>query len=71
MPIITSTSKEARQKNIKTEIAAGKPIKQAVAIGYSEQRQAAKKRTSSTGFMPSRPKVGERRSSSDRPSHNR
>ena len=43
MPLIKSTSKKARQKNITTEIDAGKPIKQAVAIGYSEQRQAAKK----------------------------
>lgn len=43
MPLIRSTSKKAREQNIKTEIAAGKPTKQAVAIGYSEQRQAAKK----------------------------
>ena len=40
MPLINSSSKEARQQNIETEIHAGKPIKQAVAIGYSEQRQA-------------------------------
>jgi len=39
MPLIASGSKEARQENIETEIHAGKPIKQAVAIGYSEQRQ--------------------------------
>ena len=38
-----SSSKKAREANIKTEIAAGKPIKQAVAIGYSVQRQAKKK----------------------------
>lgn len=44
MPLIKSKSKAARQTNIKREIAAGKPIKQAVAIGYSEQRQAAKKK---------------------------
>jgi hypothetical protein len=42
MPLIKSTSKKAREKNIKTEIAAGKPPAQAVAIGYSEQRQAKK-----------------------------
>jgi hypothetical protein len=42
MPLIRSTSKKARQKNIRTEIDAGKPPEQAVAIGYSEQRQAAK-----------------------------
>jgi hypothetical protein len=43
MPLIKSSSKAARNKNIKAEIDAGKPIKQAVAIGYSEQRQAKKK----------------------------
>jgi hypothetical protein len=43
MPLIKSTSKKARQKNIETEIAAGKEPKQAVAIGYSVQREAAKK----------------------------
>ena len=44
MPLIHGTSVAARNANIKTEIAAGKPIKQAVAIGYSEQRQAGKPR---------------------------
>lgn len=44
MPLIKSTSKKARQKNIETEIAAGKDPRQAVAIGYSEQRQARKHR---------------------------
>lgn len=40
MPLIHSKSDKARQKNIETEIHAGKPIKQAVAIGYSVQRHA-------------------------------
>ena len=40
MPLIHSGSKEARQENIKTEIDSGKPIKQAVAIGYANQRDA-------------------------------
>lgn len=40
MPLIKSSSDEARQKNIETEIHAGKPIKQAIAIGYSNQREA-------------------------------
>ena len=40
MPLIHSDSKKARQENIKTEIAAGRPIKQAVAIAYSVQRHA-------------------------------
>jgi hypothetical protein len=43
MPLRKSTSKKAREQNIKAEISAGKPIKQAVAIGYSVQRQAKKK----------------------------
>lgn len=38
-----STSKPAFQKNVKTEIAAGKPPKQAVAIAYATKRAAAKK----------------------------
>lgn len=42
MPLKKSTSKAARSSNIRTEIAAGRPVKQAVAIGYSVQRQAAK-----------------------------
>jgi hypothetical protein len=43
MPLTKSTSKEAFKSNIKTEIAAGKPVKQAVAIAYSQKREAAKK----------------------------
>ena len=40
MPLIKSPSDEARQENIHREIEAGRPIKQAVAIGYSTQREA-------------------------------
>jgi hypothetical protein len=40
MPLVKSTSNRARRTNIKREIDAGKPIRQAVAIGYSEQRRA-------------------------------
>jgi hypothetical protein len=43
MPLIKSPSKKAREKNIETEIKAGKKPSQAVAIGYSEQREAKKK----------------------------
>lgn len=39
MPLIQSASKEALQKNIKTEIEAGKDPKQAAAIAYSVQRK--------------------------------
>jgi hypothetical protein len=42
MPLIKSKSKSAFSKNIKTEIAAGKPQKQAVAIAYSVKRSAKK-----------------------------
>lgn len=39
MPLSKGTSNRAREKNIKAEIAAGKSPKQAVAIGYAEQRR--------------------------------
>ncbi len=44
MPLIKSTSKKAFAKNVKKEIAAGKPTKQAVAIAYSTKRTAASKK---------------------------
>lgn len=45
MPLKKSTSKKAVSENIKTEMKAGRPQKQAVAIALSVQRQArAKKR---------------------------
>jgi hypothetical protein len=42
-----STSKKAFQENIKTEIAAGKPQKQAVATAYAVKRRAAAKKRKS------------------------
>ena len=36
MPLVKSKSEKAFKTNIKREIAAGKPQKQAVAIAYSE-----------------------------------
>ena len=44
MPLKKGTSDKTRQANIKKEIAAGKPIKQAVAIGYAVQREAIAKK---------------------------
>ena len=44
MPLKKSTSAKAFKENIKTEIKAGKPVKQAVAIAYAE-KNAAKKTT--------------------------
>lgn len=40
MPLVKSGSNKARSQNIRREIDAGKPVKQAVAIGYSVQRRA-------------------------------
>lgn len=44
MPLKKSTSKAAFKSNVKAEVSAGKPVKQAVAIAYSEKRQAAKRK---------------------------
>lgn len=44
MPLTKSTSKKAFGSNIKKEIAAGKPQKQAVAIAYSVKRKASKRK---------------------------
>ena len=38
-----STTEKAFKQNIKTEVKAGKPVKQAVAISYAVKREAAKK----------------------------
>ena len=43
MPLIKSKSDKAFKENVKKEIKAGKPQKQAVAIAYSVQRQAKKR----------------------------
>lgn len=45
MPLTNSASDDARKKNILAEIHAGKPSKQAVAIGYSIQRRARGKKS--------------------------
>jgi hypothetical protein len=42
MPLIKSKSKEAFGKNVKAEIKAGKPQKQAVAIAYAVKRSVKK-----------------------------
>lgn len=43
MPLKKGKSKAAFSSNVKTEIKAGKPQKQAVAIAYSEQRKKKSK----------------------------
>jgi hypothetical protein len=40
MPLAKSGSKKAFSENVKREMGAGKPQKQAVAIAYSQQRKA-------------------------------
>lgn len=40
MPLMKRASKSAFSYNVKAEMAAGKPQKQAVAIAYSVQRKA-------------------------------
>lgn len=44
MPLTKSKSKKAFQKNVKAEIQAGRPVKQAVAIAFSVKRKAKKKK---------------------------
>lgn len=43
MPLKHGYSKKAIARNIRTEVRAGKPVRQAVAIAYSEARSAARK----------------------------
>lgn len=42
MPLLKSSTKEAREKNIREMIYAGHKPDQAVAAGYSNQREAKK-----------------------------
>jgi len=44
MPLKESKSKKAFEHNIKAEIKAGKPHKQAIAIAYSIKRKAERKK---------------------------
>lgn len=44
MPLVKGTSKKAFSENVKTEMHAGKPQKQAVAIAYSVKRAAQSKK---------------------------
>jgi hypothetical protein len=44
MPLIKGKSRAAFSQNVKTEIAAGKPQKQAVAIAYSEAGEKRKRK---------------------------
>ena len=44
MPLVKSPSKKAFRANIKAEVKAGKPVKQAAAIAYSVKRKAMGKK---------------------------
>jgi hypothetical protein len=44
MPLKKSASKKAMSENIRAEMHAGKPQKQAVAIAYSVKRKAQRKK---------------------------
>ena len=43
MPLKTGTSKKTFSQNVKAEMDAGRPQKQAVAIAYAKKREAQKK----------------------------
>lgn len=44
MPLVKSSSKAAFRKNVRAEVRAGKPVKQALAIAYSVKRRVAGKK---------------------------
>ena len=44
MPLVKSSSKAAFRKNVRAEVRAGKPVKQALAIAYSVKRKAQGKK---------------------------
>jgi hypothetical protein len=48
MPLIKSTSPKAFKKNVATEVKAGRPVKQAVAIAYATKRAATGKKATTT-----------------------
>lgn len=51
MPLIHGKSKKAFSKNVETEMKAGKPQGQALAISYATQRRSAKKKMAQGGIV--------------------
>ena len=49
MPLVKSKSHAAFRKNIKAEVAAGKPVKEAVAVAYAVKRGAMMKKKAGRG----------------------
>jgi len=45
MPLIPGKSKSAFKQNIATEVKSGRPVKQAVAIAYSESGEKRKRKS--------------------------
>jgi len=56
MPLVKGKSNKVFQKNVKTEMRAGKPQKQAVAIAYSEAGSSKPKAKSGKKSMTKRMK---------------
>lgn len=54
MPLIKSASKKALSKNIETEMKAGKPKDQSIAIAYATRRQAMKRKMAKGGELDAR-----------------
>ncbi|HEY6018910.1 MAG TPA: hypothetical protein VIY48_03175 [Candidatus Paceibacterota bacterium] len=42
MPLKSGTSRKVFSQNVRTEVKAGKPVKQAVAIAFSKKRESKK-----------------------------
>lgn len=63
MPLVKGSSREDISKNIATEVRAGKPVKQAAAIAYSEAgkskpaKDCATVTSPNTGALPTRPRA--------------
>jgi len=55
MPLEQGSSRKTMSDNIRTEVAAGRPQKQAVAIAYSEARKGKRQQ------KPERKQIGDRR----------